>query len=173
MKGCSDGLKGTLKTIVVNVVGLSVERAGPTLPAVLPLLIQPVQLAGRPKAIVTMLAKQTQSKITGGPTGTDEVGNPALPDEANGGASPTIPQTDEEAQQIATSRALATAKDILLKGGTQAEAAEAAKAVARQILKEFQLAKQMQQIEEVQLAEIEPSVVSSKTSLCCSFIPPL
>jgi hypothetical protein len=74
-----------------------------------------------------------------------------------------LPQTDDEAQQIATSRALATAKDILQKGGTQAEAAEGAKAVARQILKEFQLAKQAQhsvQTEEVQVAEMDVGLVS-------------
>lgn len=74
-----------------------------------------------------------------------------------------LPQTDDEAQQIATSRALATAKDILQKGGTQAEAAEGAKAVARQILREFQLAKQAQhsvQTEEVQVAEMDVGLVS-------------
>lgn len=50
-----------------------------------------------------------------------------------------------EAQQIATSRALATAKEILQRGGTQAEAAENAKVVAREILKEFAAQKALQQ----------------------------
>ena len=117
-------------------------------------------LAGRPKAIVTTLAKESVSKMAGAQTSTDELGNTALAENVNSGTLPTVPQTDEEAQQIATSRALATAKDILLKGGTQAEAAEGAKSVARQILKDFQLAKQMQQIGEVQLVEVEPTVVS-------------
>eukprot|EP00804_Cyclotella_cryptica_P018184 CCRYP_005943-RB/>CCRYP_005943-RB protein AED:0.03 eAED:0.03 QI:454/1/1/1/0.5/0.33/3/515/1013 len=56
-------------------------------------------------------------------------------------------KTDAEAQQIATARALAKAKEILQGGGTQAEAAEAAKIVAREILREFQLAKQTQKIQ--------------------------
>lgn len=61
------------------------------------------------------------------------------------GPDQLIPQSDEAAQQIATSRALATAKDILQNGGTQAEAAEGAKAVARKVLREFQLAQQAEE----------------------------
>ena len=68
------------------------------------------------------------------------------------------PQTDEEAQQIATSRALSTAKEILQKGGTQEEAAEGAKAVAREILREFQLAKMEKEV--LQVAEVEVGLVS-------------
>ena len=52
------------------------------------------------------------------------------------------PRTYEEAQKLATSRALSTAKEILLTGGTQDEVEEGAKAVAKQILRDFQLAKQ-------------------------------
>jgi hypothetical protein len=83
--------------------------------------------------------------------------------------APIAPQTDEEAQQMAASHALATAKDILKKGGTQAEAAEGAKAVARQILREFQLAKmakehqQQQQLQQLQFAQAE--LVASLVSL--------
>lgn len=69
------------------------------------------------------------------------------------GPDQLIPQSDEVAQQIATSRALATAKDILQEGGTQPEAAEGAKAVARKILREFQLAQQAE--EEMHTADME------------------
>lgn len=70
-------------------------------------------------------------------------------------------KSDAEAQQIATSRALAKAKEVLQGGGTQAEAAEAAKIVAREILREFQFSKQTQMLHSG-LGEMDADVVSKE-----------
>ena len=77
--------------------------------------------------------------------------------------------TDAEVQQIATSRALAKAKEILQGGGTQAEAAEAAKIVAREILREFQLSKQTQ-TRQSGLGEMDFDVVSKEGRAQPSFL---
>ena len=124
----------------------------------------PKKTASAPLALKHLPSDPAEEGIDTAPNEMSVMQSPDTP------AAQTKPQSDEEAQQIATSRALATAKAILQKGGTQAEAAEGAKAVARQILREFQFSKEVVEVQgEVQVDEI---ISASMVSNALQFNPP-